>query len=98
MKEGLLASEDCKFSGPKTACLGSKHLTAAKLTELREHAEKTFMLRKPFFYLNPKNFFTHLYPKLKTRDGIVYFAVILMELFKTSTSNNKLSKILAPKS
>lgn len=87
-KEGLLKSKDCQFAGYKIGHFDSKYLTAAELTILRDQAEKTFILRKPIFYLKPKNFFTYLFPKLKTWDGITYFFRILFELFTNRTKKN----------
>lgn len=82
-KEGFLSGSDVvRSSMIEYSHYNVKNFTAEQLNEIRSKAMKGFYIRKPLFYLNPRNFFTHLLPKFRSLDDIKYAFKIFKALLR----------------
>jgi len=81
-KEGLL-KDIVRSSHIERSDYNTKNLTAEELNNIHHRAVKNFFIRKFLFYLNPFNFFNHLWPKLHSIEDIKYAVKIFKVLFKT---------------
>lgn len=80
--EGLLDKNVVHASHFYRSDYDTTTMTADELNKIIAKASGGWFIHKFFFYLNPRNFYVHLFPKLKSRDDFRYFFKTMCVLFR----------------
>ncbi|MFC1497424.1 B12-binding domain-containing radical SAM protein [Verrucomicrobiota bacterium] len=81
-KDGLIKQDAGRGSHYYYSDYDTSTMTAVELNKLLSEASGRWFVHKFFFFLNPKNFYTHLLPKLKSREDFRYLFKIFWVLFR----------------
>ena len=80
--KGLLGTNVVRGSDFYRSDYDTLHLTARELTEIVDGAHGRWFGHKIKFYLNPKNFYNYMLPKLKSVDDFRYFLQVSWVIFE----------------
>lgn len=80
--EGLLDKNVVHASHFYRSDYDTTTMTADELNKIIAKASGGWFIHKFFFYLNPRNFYVHLFPKLKSRYDFRYFFKTMCVLFR----------------
>ncbi len=81
-KEGLFDKNINRASHYYRSDYDTTTMTADELDKILAEASERWFIHKFFFYLKPKNFYTHFLPKLKSLDDFRYFFKTLRVMFR----------------
>ena len=79
-KEGLINQDNIRASHYFRSDYDTKTMTTRELNEIVNKAESDWFTHKLLFFMVPKNFYNHFWPKVKTFDDIRYFLHVVFTM------------------